>query len=112
MSFSVWYNTLIVKGKKSLKDALEVGIMVEVTDIEDLDKYLKIASSPDIKAMFEFLRAGSYNHYNAFNLALKYYAKSGACQIMSKRWCHNYPFQRGIGRKYFSYYWFPAFRRR
>ena len=100
------YNELITKGKKSIKDAIEVGIMVEVTDIEDLDKYLKYASSPDVIALFKFLRAGSYNHYNVFNRALKYFTGKSACELMSKRWCKNYPFERGVGRYYRNYYWF------
>jgi len=101
------YNQLIAKGKKSLKDALEVGIMVEVTDVEDLDKYLSEATSADVVALFKFLRAGSYNHYNAFNRALIYFTGKSACELMAKRWCQNYPFQRGIGRYYRNWYWFP-----
>jgi len=101
------YNTLIAKGKKSLKDALEVGIMVEVTDVEDLDKFLSQATSPDVIALFKFLRAGSYNHYNAFNRTLINVTGKSACELMDKRWCKHYPFQRGIGRYYRSYYWFP-----
>jgi len=100
------YNELINKGKKSLKDALEVGIMVEVTDVEDLDKYLKEATSPDVIALFKFLRAGSYNHYNAFNNTLRAITGEGACELMGSRWCKNYPFKRGIGRYYRNYYWF------
>jgi len=100
------YDELINKGKKSLKDALEIGIMVEVTDVEDLDKYLKEATSPDIVALFKFLRAGSYNHYNAFNNTLRAITGQGACDLMNNKWCKHYPFQRGIGRYYRSYYWF------
>ena len=102
------YNDLIAKGKKSLKDALEVGIMVEVTDVEDLDKFLSSATSPDVIALFKFLRAGSYNHYNGFNRTLMAVTGKGACQLMDKEWCKNYPFQRGIGRYYINYYWFAG----
>jgi hypothetical protein len=102
------YNELIAKGRKSPKDALEVGIMVEVTDVEDLDKYLNTATSPDVIALFKFLRAGSYNHYNGFNRTLTAVTGKSACQLMSKEWCKNYPFQRGIGRYYRNYYWFAG----
>ena len=105
------YNFLIEKAKKSVKDALEVGIMVEVTDVEDLDKYLKVAKSPDVVALFKFLRAGSYNHYNAFNRELRMVTGKSACELMGNRWCQNYPFERGIGRYYRSYYWFPMHKR-
>jgi len=102
------YNELIKKAKKSPKDALEVGIMVEVTDVEDLDRYLKHATSPDVKALFKFLRAGSYNHYNAFNWSLKNLTGKDACELMSSQWCQNYPFQRGVGRAYRNWYWFAG----
>jgi len=102
------YNELMSKGRKSLKDALEVGIMVEVTDVEDLDKYLNEATSSDVIGLFKFLRAGSYNHYNAFNRFLMRVSGKGACELMGKRWCRDYPFQRGIGRYYRNYYWFSA----
>ncbi|AZV46087.1 hypothetical protein C3L23_02005 [Nautilia sp. PV-1] len=102
------YDELIAKGKKSLKDALEVGIMVEVTDVNDLNKYLYNAVSPDVIALFKFLRAGSYNHYNAFNRTLISVTGKSACQLMSKEWCKHYPFQRGVGRKYINYYWFAG----
>ncbi len=104
------YDELMQKAKKSKIDALEVGIMVEVTDVEDLDKYLKVAKSPDVIALFKFLRAGSYNHYNAFNRELIALTGKGACELMSSRWCKHYPFERGIGKYYRSYYWFPIKR--
>jgi hypothetical protein len=100
------YDNLVKMGEKSPENALKAGIMVEVTDIEDLDKYLKTAKSPDVKALFSFLRSGSYNHYNAFNWYLKNVTGKGACDLMDKRWCHNYPFQRGVGRYYRNWYWF------
>jgi hypothetical protein len=101
------YDELIKLGKKSPIDALKAGIMVEVTDVEDLDKYLKDAKSKDIKALFKFLRAGSYNHYNAFNRALKAVTKKGACELMDKRWCQKYPYTRKVGMYYKNWYWFP-----
>jgi hypothetical protein len=48
--------------------------MVEVTDVEDLDKYIVQAAASnaeDIVAGFEVLRNGSYNHYWAFDKGLK-----------------------------------------
>jgi len=102
------YNELVVKGKKSLKDALEVGIMVEVIDVEDLDKRITRAKSEDVIALFKFLKEGSYNHYNVFDRALRWATGGkGACEVMDKKWCKNYPFQPGLGRFYRQYYWFP-----
>ena len=106
------YNQLIEKGKHSLTDALEVGIMVEVTDVDDLDEFLQTATSPDVIALFKFLRSGSYNHYNGFNRTFQAVTGKSACELMSDEWCKNYPFQRGIGRYYARWYWFAkrAFR--
>jgi hypothetical protein len=80
--------------------------MIEVTDVEDLNNFLNEAASPDIVALFEFLRAGSYNHYNAFNRTLIGIFGKGACELMDGKWCKNYPFKRGVGRYYRNWYWF------
>ena len=67
------YNSLIEKGVKSLKDALEVGRLVEETDISDIDKLL--ADNPDEDMLFVLnnLRRGSENHLRAFNRQLDFY---------------------------------------
>ncbi|MEA2100503.1 MAG: DUF2202 domain-containing protein [Campylobacterota bacterium] len=68
------YNILYAKGSQSAQDALEVGCMVEVTDINDLDLALddvREIDAPDVEAGFEFLIQGSYNHYWAFDSGLK-----------------------------------------
>jgi len=60
------YNDLIKKGNLSLKDALEVGVLVEETDIADLEE--KIIGVPqDIEKVYNNLLKGSHNHLNAFN---------------------------------------------
>ncbi len=68
------YNTLYEKGIQSKVDALQVGCMVEVTDVNDLNEDIEIAkevNAIDLVAVFESLRAGSYNHYWVFDKALK-----------------------------------------
>ncbi len=60
------YAKLLEKGLKSEKDALEVGKLIEETDIKDLDKRLN-NTTPDVKTVFEQLRRGSENHLRAFN---------------------------------------------
>ncbi len=63
------YNTCIAKGKKSLLDALEVGELVEVTDIEDLE--LSMVGMPsDVVNVFENLKEGSLSHLDAFQSAI------------------------------------------
>jgi len=99
------YNTLYQKGIKSQKDALEVGCIVEVTDIDDLDKYIYQAQKygkSDIVNVFEFLRRGSYNHYHAFDRGLKQLGISNGCCSLGSKYCHpEYPSNHqggGMGR--------------
>jgi len=66
------YDTLIAQGAPSLRAALEVGILIEETDITDLDD--AIASMPsdasDIIRVFENIQEGSLNHLEAFEYSL------------------------------------------
>jgi len=89
------YDTLYDKGIQSPKDALEVGCMVEVTDVDDLDNYMKQAKDAnalDVVAIFDFLRKGSYNHYWAFDKGLKNSGVTEGCCSLGKEYCHTeYP---------------------
>ena len=100
------YNTLYEKGSKSLVDALEVGCMVEVTDINDLNKWLDVVKDqPAIVTVFENLRSGSYNHYWAFDNALKSLGISEGCCVLGEEYCktpdeypiHNNGYMGGNG---------------
>ncbi len=78
------YDTLYSLGTDSKEDALKVGCMVEVTDINDLDEYIqqaKESNATDITAAFEVLRDGSYNHYWAFDKALKDMGVANGCYV-------------------------------
>jgi len=83
------------KGIQSQKDALEVGCMVEVTDINDLDKYMNQATASnasDVLVVFDFLREGSYKHYWAFDNGLKNMGVSDGCCSLGTTYCHlEYP---------------------
>jgi len=89
------YDSLYAKGIESKQDALEVGCMVEVTDINDLNKYINYATesnATDILNGFEFLRAGSYKHYWAFDKGLKSMGISEGCCSLGDDYCHlEYP---------------------
>ncbi len=89
------YDTLVTKGKSSPKDALEVGCMVEVTDINDLNNYIDLAEgdgAEDIVDAFTKLRDASYNHYWAFDRALKNMGSEDGCCGVGDEYCHNeYP---------------------
>ncbi|MCF6201755.1 MAG: DUF2202 domain-containing protein, partial [Hydrogenimonas sp.] len=62
------YDTLYQKGQNSQQEALEVGCIVEVTDVEDLDRDIELSKdAEDLQVALSSLRSGSYNHYWAFD---------------------------------------------
>ncbi len=89
------YDTLYAKGITSAQDALEVGCMVEVTDVNDLDRDIALAEgdgASDVVDIFNFLRDGSYNHYWAFDKGLKNMGISDGCCSLGDDYCHpEYP---------------------
>lgn len=96
------YDALVAKGVQSPRDALEVGCMVEVTDINDLVEDIQKAedaNASDVVMAFEFLRDGSYNHYWAFDKGLKNMGVSDGCCALGTEYCHpEYPqAQKGNG---------------
>jgi hypothetical protein len=64
------YSSLMEKGVLSKKDALEVGVIIEETDIDDLTSALELTSHTDITNTYTNLRLGSYNHLSAFKSQL------------------------------------------
>lgn len=95
------YDTLYAKGINSAQDALEVGCMVEVTDINDLNNDIAIAeasNADDVIEVFNFLRNGSYNHYWAFDKGLKSMGVTEGCCSLGSEWCHpEYPQNENSG---------------
>lgn len=65
------YNTLVAQGSVSVIEAYKVGVLIEQTDIEDLNQRLAVLGLPnDIRTVYENLRKGSENHLAAFNKQL------------------------------------------
>jgi hypothetical protein len=60
------YNTLIAKGATSALDALQVGGIIEETDMHDLVEAIEHSDNADIDATYESLLCGSRNHLRAF----------------------------------------------
>jgi len=89
------YDMLYDKGIQSKKDALDVGCLVEVTDIDDLDKYMiqaTEANASDVLTVFNFLREGSYKHYWSFDKGLKGMGVTTGCCSLGEKYCHpEYP---------------------
>ena len=65
------YQQLITKGSASLKDALEVGLLIEKQDIADLESALKATDKTDVKTVYSNLLAGSLNHLESFENVLE-----------------------------------------
>jgi hypothetical protein len=93
------YDTLYTKGIQSAQDALEVGCMVEVTDVNDLNEDIAIAQGiDDLVTTFKNLRSGSYTHYWAFDNALKSMGVTDGCCVLGSEYCKTaaqYPSTQG-----------------
>lgn len=61
------YQQLIIQGKQSEADALQVGITIEQKDIQDIESMMKLFENyPDITVVLQNLLAGSQRHLQAF----------------------------------------------
>lgn len=65
------YNQLIAMGNLSVNDALKVGVLIEQTDIADLQKELLTVTNTSIKTVYTNLMAASNAHLKAFSWNLK-----------------------------------------
>jgi len=88
------YDDLVAQGSTSEIDALKVGCIIEVVDVNDLDTDIGIAASQnasDIVTVFNYLRDGSYSHYWAFDEGLKSRGVEDGCCSLGVDYCKNYP---------------------
>ncbi|MBU0720839.1 DUF2202 domain-containing protein [bacterium] len=69
LSMQELYNQCIELGQVSLLDGLKVGRLIEVTDIDDLEKAAEGMPS-DVVNTYENLKEGSLNHLDAFEKAI------------------------------------------
>jgi hypothetical protein len=60
------YNNLVAQGSQSLSEALKVGVLIEETDIADLQTRIAQTDNADIQQVYEQLLSGSNNHLSAF----------------------------------------------
>lgn len=78
------YDTLLAQGSKSLADALNMGGLVEETDINDLRTRMNDADNADIQFVYSNLLRASQNHLRAY--ANQYTQQSGSAytaQVLS-----------------------------
>jgi len=93
------YDSLVSQGSGSEIDALKVGCIIEVVDVNDLNDNITLAqnaNASDIVTVFNFLRDGSYNHYWSFDKGLKNKGVSEGCcslgTVDGTNYCHpEYP---------------------
>lgn len=64
------FDSLKAEGEKGKKEALEVGLKIEMLDIEDMVKAVKATDNDDVKIVFANIGGASYNHLRAFSRAL------------------------------------------
>ncbi|HPW11047.1 MAG TPA: DUF2202 domain-containing protein, partial [Methanoregulaceae archaeon] len=67
------HDDLIARGSASPVEALKAGVLVEETDIADLNKALVTTEKNDIRTVYNNLLQGSMNHLNAFQSNLASY---------------------------------------
>jgi hypothetical protein len=67
------YDDLIQQGSTSKVEALKVGVIIEETDIDDLDTGITTTRQNDIRTVYNSLLKGSLNHLNAFESNLAKY---------------------------------------
>ncbi|WP_299215288.1 DUF2202 domain-containing protein [uncultured Aquimarina sp.] len=67
------YDYLIQLGSNSIKDVINVGVLIEETDIRDLEKVIKNTNDPYTKQVYSNLLRASKNHLRAFNRQLSKY---------------------------------------
>lgn len=63
------YDELVAQGSVSLRDAIEVGIVIEKLDISDLKTLRAQTSRVAVKRVYTNLVDGSYKHLAGFNRA-------------------------------------------
>ncbi|MBI1298358.1 DUF2202 domain-containing protein [bacterium] len=61
------YNELIDMGSQSVSAALQVGVLIEETDIADLEVHIAELEHDDIARVYASLLRGSQNHLRAFS---------------------------------------------
>ncbi|MDD3591085.1 MAG: DUF2202 domain-containing protein [Sulfurovum sp.] len=63
------YDTCVSTGEESRLDALKIGELIELTDIDDLEE-ASVGMPGDVVNVFGNLKEGSYNHLDAFRTAI------------------------------------------
>jgi hypothetical protein len=82
-SLTQLYQAFIQRGQGSEIAALQVGALIEETDIQDLRKALANTQTPLLKKTYQNLLEGSYRHLQAFVRQLKQRQQTYQAQVLS-----------------------------
>ena len=82
-SLTQLYQALIQRGQGSEIAALQVGALIEETDIQDLRKALANTQTPSLKQTYQNLLEGSYRHLQAFVRQLKQRQQAYQAQVLT-----------------------------
>ncbi|EIJ33577.1 DUF2202 domain-containing protein [Thiothrix nivea] len=78
------YADLVARGRQSAYDALQVGALIEETDITDLQNALSKTAQPDIARVYSNLMQASHRHLRAFTGQLQSRSGAYAAQVMQQ----------------------------
>ncbi len=78
------YDFLVAKGDDSFIDGLEVGVIIEETDIVDLQEAIAFTDHVDLVTAYEHLIEGSKNHLRAFVDTLEKQGVTSEPQVISQ----------------------------
>ena len=95
------YNQLLTQGLKSPQAALQVGALVEETDIADLQKALADTQNPQSRQVYDELMRGSRNHLRSFVKQLTAQGIEYKAQVLPEAEVQailNSPQERGNGQ--------------
>ncbi len=85
--FQDMYESLVIRGKTDLTEALKIGAAIEDLDIYDLNKLIesRTTDNADLQAVFKELVKGSRNHMRAFTKNLKNQDATYAVQHITQK---------------------------
>lgn len=78
------YDTLVRAGAASLVSGLEVGALIEETDIRDIEQRKLLVDAADILTVYDSLLCGSRNHLRAFDEALRDQGVDYVAQVITQ----------------------------
>ncbi len=82
-SLTQLYQAFVQRGQGSEIAALQVGALIEETDIQDLRKALANTQTPLLKQTYQNLLEGSYRHLQAFVRQLKQRQQAYQAQVLT-----------------------------